>query len=89
MSQGNSLNSNNPLLQTILKTAIEAIPTLTMDNFSLWRNRVENMLDIQGTRLALLLEDTLLTFKDEIYIRSILISKLNPTVHANIITVDN
>lgn len=89
MSQGTSLNSNNPLLQTILKTAIEAIPTLTMDNFSLWRNRVENMLDIQGTRLALLLEDTLLTFKDEIYIRSILISKLNPTVHANIITVDN
>ncbi|KNZ56718.1 uncharacterized protein VP01_2338g7 [Puccinia sorghi] len=32
---------------TILKTAIEAIPLLTLDNYTLWKNRVENMLDLQ------------------------------------------
>jgi hypothetical protein len=32
---------------TILKTALEAIPLLTADNYSLWRNRVDNMLDLQ------------------------------------------
>ncbi|KNZ64705.1 uncharacterized protein VP01_10026g1, partial [Puccinia sorghi] len=31
---------------TILKNTIEAIPLLTMDNYTLWRNRVENMLDL-------------------------------------------
>ncbi|KNZ61475.1 uncharacterized protein VP01_1395g3 [Puccinia sorghi] len=32
---------------TILKTAIEAIPLLTQDNYTLWKNRVKNMLDLQ------------------------------------------
>lgn len=35
------------LTATILKTAIEAIPLLTIDNFSIWRNRVVNMMDLQ------------------------------------------
>ncbi|KNZ45973.1 uncharacterized protein VP01_7654g2 [Puccinia sorghi] len=29
----------------ILKTTIKAIPLLTQENFTLWRSRVENMLD--------------------------------------------
>ncbi|PLW07825.1 hypothetical protein PCASD_25744 [Puccinia coronata f. sp. avenae] len=33
--------------QTILKSAIEAIPLLTLDNYTLWKNRVENVLDLQ------------------------------------------
>ncbi|KNZ55087.1 hypothetical protein VP01_276g7 [Puccinia sorghi] len=32
---------------TILKTAIKAIPLLSMDNYTLWKNQVENMLDLQ------------------------------------------
>lgn len=81
--------SNDPLLQTILKTAIKSIPMLTQENFSLWRNQVENMLDIQGTRSALCSEDALLSMKEKIYIRSTLTSKLDPSVHANVITFEN
>ncbi|KNZ58061.1 uncharacterized protein VP01_2003g6 [Puccinia sorghi] len=31
---------------TILKTAIEAIPLLTLENYTLWKNQVKNMLEI-------------------------------------------
>ncbi|KNZ46939.1 hypothetical protein VP01_6813g1 [Puccinia sorghi] len=45
--QMDKLNSN------ILKTAIESIPLLTMDNFTLWRNHIKNLLDLQELRKPL------------------------------------
>lgn len=47
------------------------------------------MLNLHGTRSALCSENTPLSTKDEIYIRSILTSKLDPSVHANVITFEN
>jgi hypothetical protein len=41
------------LFQTILKTSIKAIPLLTIDNYTLWKNQVENMLDLQELTDAL------------------------------------
>lgn len=77
------------LQQTILKTAIESIPLLTLDNFSLWRTRIENMLDIQGLQDDLFSDTGTLSETNNIYLRSIITSKLDASVHANIITVEN
>ncbi|OAV93340.1 hypothetical protein PTTG_03871, partial [Puccinia triticina 1-1 BBBD Race 1] len=74
---------------TILKTAIEAIPLLTQDNYTLWRNRVENMLDLQGLRTALTMENGTLTASEDIQLRTIITSKLDSTIHPNVINHDN
>ncbi|KNZ48450.1 uncharacterized protein VP01_5666g2 [Puccinia sorghi] len=42
-----STDKMDKIHSTILKTAIEAIPLLSMDNYTLWKNRVENRLDLQ------------------------------------------
>lgn len=85
------------LMATILKTAIEAIPLLTQDNFSIWRNRVVNMMDLQEdlySKLTRQKNDSNgnpigLSQSKNVRIRTILTSKLDTTVQANIITPEN
>ncbi|KNZ53850.1 hypothetical protein VP01_3119g2 [Puccinia sorghi] len=74
---------------TILKTAIEAIPLLSMDNYTLWKNRVENMLDLQELLKPLTTEEGVLSTTEDVQLRTILTSKLEPSIHANVITHDN
>lgn len=73
----------------ILKTTIEAIPLLTQENFTLWRSRVENMLDLQNLRKNLTEEKGVLTETEELQLRALITSKLDATVHANVINHDN
>ncbi|KNZ55464.1 hypothetical protein VP01_2670g5 [Puccinia sorghi] len=74
---------------TILKTAIEAIPLLTMDNFTLWRNRVENLLDLQELRKPLTDPKGVLKAFQDVQLRTVLTSKLNPSIHNNVINHQN
>ncbi|KNZ46338.1 hypothetical protein VP01_734g4 [Puccinia sorghi] len=74
---------------TILKTAIEAIPLLTQDNYTLWKNRVENMLDLQELLTPLTSPTGVLSSYEDVQLRTILTSKLESTIHANVITHDN
>ncbi|KNZ54404.1 uncharacterized protein VP01_2957g2, partial [Puccinia sorghi] len=74
---------------TILKTAIEAIPLLTNDNYTLWKNRVENVLDLQDLRTALTSSTGVLSSTEDIQLRTIITSKLESSIHANVITHDN
>ncbi|OAV86282.1 hypothetical protein PTTG_29986, partial [Puccinia triticina 1-1 BBBD Race 1] len=82
-------SSMEKINSTILKTAIEAIPLLTQDNYTLWRNRVENMLDLQGLRTALTMENGTLTASEDIQLCTIITSKLDSTIHPNVINHDN
>ncbi|KNZ48372.1 uncharacterized protein VP01_5714g1, partial [Puccinia sorghi] len=54
---------------TILKTAIEAIPLLNVDNYSLWKDQEK------GT----------LTCSQDVQLRTILTSKLDSSIHTNVI----
>ncbi|EFP90819.2 uncharacterized protein PGTG_16845 [Puccinia graminis f. sp. tritici CRL 75-36-700-3] len=62
---------------TILKTALEAIPKLTADNYTLWKNLVDNMLDIQNLREALTSENGTLTDTQDVQLRTIITSKID------------
>lgn len=75
--------------QTILKSSLEAIPLLTIENFSLWRNRIENLLDLQGLTESLISDEGQLSDIDNVNIRTILTSKLDSSIHLNIINHDN
>lgn len=85
------------LTATILKTAIEAIPILRLDNYSIWRNQIVNMMDLQEDLYAKLTKQKRgvngnpvgLNHSKNVRIRTILTSKLDITVQANIITPNN
>jgi len=74
---------------TILKTAIEAIPLLNQDNYTLWKNRVESMLDLQELLDPLVSPTGVLSATEDVQLRTILTSKLEASIHANVITHDN
>ncbi|KNE96871.1 hypothetical protein PSTG_09855 [Puccinia striiformis f. sp. tritici PST-78] len=88
-------NSMERINSTILKTALEAIPLLTVDNYSLWKNCIGNMLDLQGLCDSLTAEDGSLTnMKDvvesyKVQLRTIIISKLDSSIHPNVINHEN
>ncbi|KNZ48230.1 uncharacterized protein VP01_5814g2 [Puccinia sorghi] len=71
---------------TILKTAIEAIPLLSMDNYTLWKNRVENFLDLLELQAPLTTPTGVLSSTNDIQLQTILTSKIEPAIHANVIT---
>ncbi|KNZ52391.1 hypothetical protein VP01_3598g1 [Puccinia sorghi] len=74
---------------TILKTAIEAIPLLTNNNYTLWKNRVENLLDLQDLRVALTSSTGVLSSLEDVQLQTILTSKLESSIYTNVITHDN
>ncbi|KNZ64252.1 uncharacterized protein VP01_10503g1, partial [Puccinia sorghi] len=76
-------NNMEKITTTILKTAIEAIPLLSMDNFTLWKKRVENYLDLQELQTPLKTPTGVLSSTDDIQLRTIMTSNLEPAIHAN------
>ncbi|KAI7963838.1 hypothetical protein MJO29_004265 [Puccinia striiformis f. sp. tritici] len=82
-------NSMERINSTILKTALEAIPLLTPDNYSLWKNCIGNMLDLQGLRDSPTAQDGSLTDMEDAQLRTIIISKLDSSIHPNIINHEN
>ncbi|EHS64612.1 uncharacterized protein PGTG_22400 [Puccinia graminis f. sp. tritici CRL 75-36-700-3] len=79
LNQNTSQNTESTMEKinsTILKTALEAIPKLTADNYTLWKNLVDNMLDIQNLREALTSENGTLTDTQDVQLRTIITSKI-------------
>ncbi|EFP93471.2 uncharacterized protein PGTG_19383 [Puccinia graminis f. sp. tritici CRL 75-36-700-3] len=74
---------------TILKTALKAIPLLTANNYTLWQNCTDNMLDLQGLRDSLTSEKGTLTSSEDINLQTIITLKLDSSIHPNIINHDN
>ncbi|KNZ59842.1 hypothetical protein VP01_1653g4 [Puccinia sorghi] len=74
---------------TILKTAIEAIPLLTKDNYTLWKNRVGNLLNLQDLQATLTLSTGIFSSLEDVQLQTILTSKLESSIHTNVITHNN
>ncbi|KAA1106449.1 hypothetical protein PGT21_050161 [Puccinia graminis f. sp. tritici] len=84
-----SSNSMEKINAMILKTAIEAIPLLTQDNFSMWKTRVINYLEIQKLKDAVVEGKGKLSNDEELQVRTVITSKLDPSVHSNVINHEN
>ncbi|KNZ56494.1 hypothetical protein VP01_238g1 [Puccinia sorghi] len=67
----------------LYKTAIESIPLLTQENFSMWRLRVINLLDLLKIKDAVINQTTKLSSSKELVLRTILGAKLDATIHSN------
>lgn len=68
-----------------LRNAIDGIPILTMDNYSLWRKRFLRMLDLQGLTESLTQPKGVLTDKQNKQLTSALTTKMSGEVEANVV----
>ncbi|KNZ64685.1 hypothetical protein VP01_1004g13 [Puccinia sorghi] len=82
-------NEMEKLESTILKMALKAILLLTSDRFSLWKNEVESMLDLQELDDNLTSKEGTLPKSQDVQLRTILTSKLESSIYGNIIDHKN
>jgi hypothetical protein len=75
--------------QTILKSVIEEIQLLTLDNYTLWKNQVKNVLDLQELSDGLTSPNRTLTASQDVQLCTILTAKLDTSVQANMIDHNN
>ncbi|KNZ62370.1 hypothetical protein VP01_127g8 [Puccinia sorghi] len=77
------------LNSVLYKTAIESIPLLTQENYSMWRSRVINLLDLLKIKDTVLTAERKLTTSEELILRTVLAAKIDATVHSNVINHTN
>ncbi|KNZ56888.1 hypothetical protein VP01_2294g5 [Puccinia sorghi] len=74
---------------TILKTTIEAIPTLTEENFSSWRTRITALFKLGGIKDQMLTGAPELEEDDNTTLCAVILSKLSTTTQNNVVTSEN
>ncbi|EFP94148.2 uncharacterized protein PGTG_20220 [Puccinia graminis f. sp. tritici CRL 75-36-700-3] len=82
-------NGMEKINATVLKTSIEGIPLLTQDNYTHWRRRVINLLDLIDMKISVTTDDGILSDADNKLLKTIFVSKLESSVQANIINATN
>ncbi|KNZ61806.1 hypothetical protein VP01_13556g1 [Puccinia sorghi] len=69
-----------------LKLAIDSVPVLTQDNFSIWHTRILNYFNILKIKDYFLEGKGTISEDNARNVRAILTAKINAAVHANVIT---
>lgn len=72
----------------LINPTIKAIPFLTEDNFTIWRTQMHSLLNLAKLKNLMTIEGEL-SPEDNTILTSIIISKLSPAFHSNVITHDN
>ncbi|KNZ45101.1 hypothetical protein VP01_84g16 [Puccinia sorghi] len=85
----NNGNANDGFRQAMLKTALETIPQLTEENYSIWKDKMTALLKLRGVLNAL--NNTAIplagSVNDEISL--LILSKMDSVTHNNVVTADN
>ncbi|KNZ62564.1 hypothetical protein VP01_12550g1, partial [Puccinia sorghi] len=80
-----STSSMDKLELIYLKLAIDVVPTLTQDNYSIWHTRILNHFDILKIKDYFLEEKGALSGNQARNVRTILTAKIDAAVHVNVI----
>lgn len=75
--------------QTMLKTALETIPLLGEENYGIWRDKMDAILDFRGCAAAINDETSVLDATVNNELKLLIISKLDSSSHENIVTAEN
>ncbi|KNZ49865.1 uncharacterized protein VP01_4738g2 [Puccinia sorghi] len=70
---------------SVLKTVIEGIPLLSMENYTHWRRRVFNFLDVVKLKNSLTTEEGKLSDEENDFLKAIIVAKLESTVQVNVV----
>lgn len=84
-----AVNAMDKVHSSVLKTVIEGIPLLTMENYTHWRRRVYNFLDVIKLKTAMTSETGKLTSDENDFLKAIIVAKLESTVQANVVDTNN
>ncbi|OAV96434.1 hypothetical protein PTTG_04003 [Puccinia triticina 1-1 BBBD Race 1] len=74
---------------SVLKTVIEGIPLLSLDNYTFWRICVINFLDLVKLKKALTTDEDTLNPEENDFLKAIIVAKLESTVQANVVDTSN
>ncbi|KNZ47523.1 hypothetical protein VP01_6335g2, partial [Puccinia sorghi] len=74
---------------TILKTTIESIPMLKEENDSSWRTRITALFKLGGLKEQMINGEPPLDDTDNTLLCTIIIAKISPATHRNIVTSSN
>ena len=82
-------NARNGFRQAMLKTALETIPQLTEQNYSIWKDKMTALLKLRGVLAALNNSNVPLGELDNAELTLLIISKMDSVTHNNFFTADN
>lgn len=82
-------SSNNGFRQIILKAALEAVPILTDENYSIWKDKMTILLELKGVKEALEDNTKNVGSTDDMEICVILLSQIDSITHNNVVNPSN
>jgi hypothetical protein len=74
---------------TILKMSMEAIPTLTKENFSSWRTQITALFKQDGLKGHMINGEPARKENDNTILCAIIITKISPATHSNMVNTIN
>ncbi|KNZ60951.1 hypothetical protein VP01_1477g3 [Puccinia sorghi] len=83
------VGANDGFRQAMLKTALETIPQLNEENYSIWKDKVTALLKLRGVLTALNNTQIPLGESDNAELTMLLLSKMDSVTHQNVVTADN
>lgn len=89
MAESSSNFSGDGFQQAMLKTALETIPLLSEDNYGIWRDKMNGLLQLRGVLTTLESSSDQLSSLENDEIQLLLISKVDLVTHNNIVTATN
>ncbi|KNZ59388.1 hypothetical protein VP01_1742g3 [Puccinia sorghi] len=81
--------ANDGFRQAMLKTALETIPQLNEENYSIWKDKMTALLKLRGVLTALNNLAAPLGETDNAELTMLLLSKIDSVTHQNVVTADN
>lgn len=75
--------------QVALKAAVNAIPPLNEENFSIWRDKMLVLFELKDIKDTITRNLGQLSIKQDREIRAVILSKLDNTMHTNVFNSTN
>ncbi|KNZ61582.1 hypothetical protein VP01_1383g15 [Puccinia sorghi] len=75
--------------QAMLKTALETIPQLTEENYSIWKDKMTALLKLRGVLTRINTPAIALSESDNAELTMLLLAKMDSVTHNNVVTAEN
>ncbi|KNZ54014.1 hypothetical protein VP01_3075g2 [Puccinia sorghi] len=83
------VGSNDGFRQAMLKKALDKIPQLTEENYSIWKDKMTALLKLQGVLKSINDQSIPLGESDNAELTMLLLAKMDSVTHNNVVTPDN
>lgn len=89
VKMSDSVISSDKLKALAIETAIKAIPALNQENYTSWKERMLNLFENLNVKEIFTLNKGIISTDNELFIRTIMTSKLDVEIQSNVMNKDN